>query len=184
MKKIGFFFTLALFCALPALAQKGTKFTFSKTETADDFPLRGKSIIVEGKLIATVKGRTIVDYEIRFYIQKRVNESVLTIVRLQSPVFEKSKKKTPVNITYLYFTKKLMPYLRFEPDTKEGFYQIIASPIDADGNDTGKGIPAAILSVGKAKKEPFNNASGFRQVEIGKFKSKADFEKFKAMLPK
>lgn len=186
MKKIGFFFTLALLCALPALAQKGAKFTFSKTETADDFPLRGKSITVEGQLVATDIGNMIVDYEIRYYVQKRANDVVLTKVQLQAPVLGNSKTKTPVSISYFYFTKDVTPHVTIEPDSKDGYYMIDVAVINTNGESTGiTGIQTEIITVSKAEKERWGydeSKAGFRQIQVGKFKSKADFEKFKVML--
>jgi hypothetical protein len=186
MKKLSFLFALAFFCALPAFAQKGTKFTFSKTETADDFPLKGKSITVEGQLVATDIGSSVVEYEIRYYVQKRANDVMLTKVQLQSPVFEKSKTKTPVTISYFYFTKEVTPHITFAPDSKEGYYMIEATMINANGESTGiSGIQAEVISVSKAEKERWGydeSMAGFRQIQVGKFKSATDFEKFKKML--
>lgn len=174
MNKIGFFFTLAFFCALPALAQKGTKFTFSNTETADDFPLRGKSITVEGQLVAVETGNSVVNYEIRYYAQKKGNDLIITKVQLQEPMLGKSKTKTPTTVTYFYIS----PNTEISTEVAEdGFYNL---------NSTGQGIPYEQISVSYAAKDRrgFEEGSyGFRQVRIGKFKSKADFEKFKKMLP-
>lgn len=178
MKKTLFILLMIVGTASLTFAQKGNQFTFSKIETADDFPMKGKTITVEGQLIASESGNMITDYEIHYFVQQRPNKGdvMLTKVMMQAPMMGKSKKKELIKLSTFYISKELGKKLTFETTDKTGFYNISAP---------GFGIPYESISTDEAEKKRggFEEDSyGFGSVGLGKFKSVTDFENFKKML--
>jgi hypothetical protein len=180
MKSQIFMLAIAILMAQSLFAQKGNKFTFPKEEVADDFPMKGKTVTVVGELVALEEGNMIVDYVIYYYAAKREKEGdvVLTKVMLTEPILGNNKKKKNLqSISYFYFSEKTCKEMTISPVAdKEGFYQI-----DAPGN----GIPFEEISVDEATKKSYGmdeDSQGFGFIQLGKFKSAADFEKFKKIL--
>lgn len=181
MKKLLILGVLAylLLNALPAFAQKGNKFTFHNKEADENFPKKGQSFVVEGDLIAFEAGNMIVDYEIYYYAKQRAKEGdvLLTLVTLTAPMLGKDKKKFVSSVKYFYLSPKVCEGMTMLAVAgKDGFYEL---------NAKGKGIPTEEISRDKAETTRFGfeeDSYGFGSVRVGKFKTTADFEKFKKML--
>jgi hypothetical protein len=186
MIKLLFFFVLTIALGQTIFAQKNNKFTFHKEEAVEDFSMKGKTISVEGKLVAVEKGNMIVDYEIYYYIRQspKIGEVILTKIMLTAPMFKKDGKKLFVtSLNEYYVSKEICKDITITAvDAKNGFYLIEAKNSD--------GIPFEETIVNEPNKilwgfgEDSNglNRSGIGNIQIGKFKSDADFQYFKKVL--
>jgi len=186
MKKLLVLLAFATTLGHTVIAQKNNKFTFHKEQAVKDFAMRGKTITVEGKLVAVEKGNMIVNYEIYYYIRQspKIGEVIFTKLTLTAPILTKDSKKLFVtSLSEFYVSKEICKDIDITAvDDKDGFYLINAK--------NANGIPFEQTSVNETNKVLWGfgessdgvSRSGIGMIEIGKFKSTADFDFFKKVL--
>lgn len=173
MKKIAII-PLLLLCST-LWAQKVPNFTFSENMANPE--LRGKKLTIQGKLVAVCEGRGGDDY---FFLDKKPNKTLLIHVSNKGDYFDREAPKYVDNVVYYHFTPELLKKIQFESSKyEEGEYNI--SAIDDS-------VPYEEISENKIKikRAGFGERDdegyllmGIQMFQIKKFKSKADFEKFK-----
>jgi hypothetical protein len=178
MQKVLFLFLLLMFSA-DLFAQKVPVFTY--TDNMANASLRGKKLTIKGKFVAANMGR-LSDYY--YFIDKDGDKTIFISVQNKGDFMNDKAPKYVTEVNYYHFSKDMLKKVAFEPmDSEEGTYTIFIK--DDTGNQA---IPFESITEKKIKKirsgfgevdEDGYQLMGILMVYVGKFKSNAEFEKFK-----
>lgn len=158
-------------------AQKVPTLTYSPNYVNED--LRGKELVIEGKLIATdEKGKLL------FFLEKTADKFILTRVYNNSDsFFDKEAPRYVKDVIFYHLTPEFLKKLSIKPiENKKGYYQIDSefNNIPYEQNDEYK---SKTLRWGYGETDDEDSELlGAKMIEIGVFQSDTDFEKFKKEL--
>lgn len=171
MKKIAIIPILLLCGTL--WAQKVPNFTFSENMANPE--LRGKKLTIQGKLVAVKEDGETDDY---FFLDKKTNKTLLIHVRNTGNFFNRNAPKYVDNVVYYHFTPELLKKIQFE-QVEEGKYNIFALEDSVPYEEISeRKVKIKRAGFGETDEEGYM-LMGIQQFQIQRFKSKADFEKFK-----
>ncbi len=171
------FLVLMLINSITLFAQKAPKLTFSENYANEN--LRGKELVIKGKLIATDdKGGLL------FFLEKTKDKFILTrVYNNTDSFFDKEAPKFVKDVIYYQLSPELLKKLTIKPmENQKGYYQI-----DSEWNnipymqDAERKIKTQRWGFGEENEEGVILA-GEQMIQIGIFKSEKDFEKFKKEL--
>lgn len=179
MKKILFIISMLVLLNSTALfAQKAPKLTYSENYANED--LRGKELLIKGKLIATDE-----EGGLLFFLEKTADKFILTRVYNSGDFFDKEAPKYVKDVTFYHLSPELLKKLTFKAvENQKGYYLINSqfNDIPYEQNDENK-LKTLRWGYGESDDEGYELV-GAQMIEIGVFLSDKDFEKFKKELLK
>jgi hypothetical protein len=179
MKNLFFISMLILLHSTALFAQKVPTLTYSENYANED--LRGKELVIKGKLIAK-------DNEggLLFFLEKTEDKFILTRVYNNSDsFFDKEAPKYVKDVIFYHLSPDLLKKLTFKAvENQKGYYQIDSqfNNIPYEQNDENK-LKTSRHGYGESNDEGYE-LMGASTIPVGVFKSGNDFEKFKKELLK